>query len=297
MKPKTPLQLAFKRFMKNKLAVVCLIIFAFMLICTIIIPEITGHSVYRGVLEKQLQGVSLLHPFGTDTLGRDLLTRTLWGVRITLATGLLATLIGLSIGIFYGLIAGYFGRWLDNFMMRIVDILYGLPTIIFVVLIVEVFRDYGDLLGFATHNRYIWEIILVAFALGMLSWLTIARIVRAQVLSIKEKEFVEAARALGAGPFRIMFVHIFPNLVGHVIVYMTLSLPSMMLFESFISFLGLGIKPPNASLGGLIDEGIRAITPLGMHLWLLVFPAGVLAILLFCLNAIGDGLRDTFDVR
>jgi oligopeptide transport system permease protein len=222
---------------------------------------------------------SAAHWLGTDTLGRDLFARLLYGGRISLMVGLVATFVALVIGVSYGAIAGYVGGKADAVMMRIVDILYALPFTIFVILLMVFFGR---------------NIFLLFFAIGAVEWLTMARIVRGQVLSIKKMEFIEAARALGFGRRRIIFRHVIPNVLGPIIVYTTLTIPSVMLLEAFLSFLGLGVQPPMSSWGSLIKDGADKMEEFW---WLLVFPGTVFSLALFSLNFLGDGLRDALDVR
>jgi oligopeptide transport system permease protein len=222
---------------------------------------------------------SAAHWLGTDTLGRDLLARLLYGGRISLMVGLVATFVALVIGVSYGAIAGYLGGKTDAVMMRIVDILYALPFTIFVILLMVFFGR---------------NIFLLFFAIGAVEWLTMARIVRGQVLSIKRMEFIEAARALGFSRRRIIFRHVIPNVLGPIIVYTTLTIPSVMLLEAFLSFLGLGVQPPMSSWGALIKDGADKMEEFW---WLLVFPGTVFSLALFSLNFLGDGLRDALDVR
>ncbi|HYM19212.1 MAG TPA: ABC transporter permease subunit [Micropepsaceae bacterium] len=219
------------------------------------------------------------HVFGTDALGRDLFVRTLYGARVSLAVGLTATFVSLMIGVLYGAVAGFVGGRVDAVMMRTVDILYSLPFIFFVIILMVIFNQ---------------NFILLFVAIGAVSWLTMARIVRGQTLSAKQKEFVEAARAGGVSGFGIIRRHIVPNVVGPVIVYVTLTIPGVILAESFLSFLGLGIRDPFTSWGVLISEGTQQMETAP---WSLMFPASFMALTLFCFNFIGDGLRDALDPK
>jgi oligopeptide transport system permease protein len=219
------------------------------------------------------------HYFGTDDVGRDLFVRTLYGGRISLLVGLAATFVSLVIGIAWGATAGYVGGRTDQFMMRTVDVLYALPFMFFVILLMVFFGR---------------NILLIFVAVGAVNWLDMARIVRGQTLSLKKKEFIEAARAGGVSGFDIVRRHIVPNLLGVVVVYVTLTIPQVILVESFLSFLGLGVQEPMTSWGALVNDGAQSMESAP---WALIFPALFLAVTLFCFNFIGDGLRDALDPR
>jgi len=269
---------AWHRLSKNKLAVFggCLLILL-ALLCAF--GPLLSQSYEEQNLALGAAPPSSDHWLGTDTLGRDLFARLLYGGRISITVGLVATFVALTIGVTYGAVAGFFGGKLDAVMMRLVDILYALPFTIFVILLMVFFGR---------------NIFLLFFALGAVEWLTMARIVRGQVMSVKKMEFVEAARSLGLGRRRIIFRHILPNILGPVIVYTTLTIPAVMLLEAFLSFLGLGVQPPMSSWGVLIKDGQEKMEEFW---WLLVFPAGIFSLTLFSLNFLGDGLRDALDVR
>jgi len=249
-------------------------------------PWIAPYAEEAQSLRDQYQPPSLRHWMGTDIKGRDVLSRVLYGGRISFAVGFAATAVSLVIGLTYGAIAGYAGGRTDNLMMRFVDLLYGLPYMFVVILVLAIVGR-----NLSPQHR-LW--VLFA-ALGAVQWLTMSRIVRGQVLSLKQREFVEAARALGAGPGRILFLHIVPNLLGPVIVYATLTVPAVMLQEAFLSFLGLGTQPPQASWGSLLADGAAAVNPVRIYWWLILGPGAAIALTLFCLNTLGEGLRDALD--
>ena len=232
---------------------------------------------------------------GTDQLGRDVLSRIFWGARVSLAVGIVATLVSLLIGVSYGAISGYLGGWVDAIMMRLVDVMYSIPFIFVVIYLITIISE--DSIKARLDEIGIDQITVFYIVIGAIYWLTMARVVRGQVISLKNEQFIEAARTTGASRGRIVFVHLIPNVLGIVIVYLTLTIPAVMLFEAFLSFLGLGVEPPDVSWGLLMNEGIEVITPLKTFWWLVVYPGVALALTLFALNFLGDGLRDALDPR
>ena len=279
---RSPTQLAIRRFRKDRRAVICLGLLLTVGFSTILVPVASPHDYRSQVLEATKQPPTSKYWMGTDGNGRDLMVRSFYGGRISFAVGFLATLVSLLIGVGYGAVSGFLGGKTDLLMMRFVDVLYGLPHMFIVIIAMVLFGR---------------TFIVVFMILGCFSWMTMSRIVRGQVLGLKEKEFVEAARAMGVSTAAIIFRHIIPNIVGPVIVYATLTVPSVILQESFLSFLGLGISEPQTSWGVLINEGANALNPIRIYWWLVVYPGALLALTLFCLNAVGDGLRDAFDVQ
>src|SRR5829696_6956337 len=289
---------AWRRLLKNKLAVFGLIVVVIVTMSSIVGPTLIKRVFgftpdYIPTHDPKLirsfppftgpnGEFSWAHPMGTDNAGRDQLARVLQGGQISLFVGILSTLVSLLIGVSYGAIAGYLGGRVDNAMMRLVDVLYSLPYIIIVIVLLSMFRS-------QTPRG---QLILLFIALGSVSWLTMARIVRGQVLSLKNQEFVLAARATGVSGTRIIFRHLIPNTLGPVIVYATLTIPQVMLTEAFLSFLGFGVQPPLASWGNLASDGIQNIA---IFPWQLIFPGVTMALTLFSLNFLGDGLRDALD--
>ena len=239
--------------------------------------------------------ISLNALCGRDVLGRDILSRVFWGARISLIVGLVATFVSLFIGVTYGAVSGYFGGFVDDLMMRMVDVLYSIPFIFVVIFLITILGEesIADELAYWGVSR----ITVFFLVVGAIYWLTMARVVRGQVISLKNELFVESARSLGAGQARIIFLHLMPNLFSVVLVYLTLTIPRVMLFEAFLSFLGLGVEPPEVSWGLLANEGIKVITPIKIYWWLILFPSIALGTTLMALNFLGDGVRDALDPR
>ena len=270
---------AVRRLIQNRAAMIGGITVLVLIILAIFAPWIAPYSYSYQNLDLGASPPSAEHLLGTDVLGRDLLSRLLYGARISLLVGFVATGVALVIGVSWGIIAGYFGGRVDSIMMRIVDVLYGLPFIIFIILLMVIF------------GRNIW---LLFAAIGAVEWLTMARIVRAQVIGLKNQEFVQAAQVMGVSNFSMFRRHILPNILGPIAVYATLTIPQVMLLEAFLSFLGLGIQPPMSSWGTLIRYGVESMEE---HYWLLIYPGLTFTITLFALNFFGDGLRDALDPK
>jgi oligopeptide transport system permease protein len=270
---------AIARLRRNKVGMASFYFLLLLILIAAVTPWIAPYTYDAQNLALGAAPPSADHWLGTDTLGRDQLTRIMYGSRVSLMVGFIATAVALTIGVLWGAIAGFLGGRVDAVMMRIVDALYALPFTIFIILLTVIFGS---------------SMLLLFLAIGAVEWLTMARIVRGQVLTIKRQEFVEAAISMGLSPWRIISRHLIPNVLGPVIVYTTLTIPSVILLESFLSFLGLGIQPPASSWGSLISGGVETMEE---YPWLLIFPALVLTVTLFSLNFLGDGLRDALDPR
>ena len=270
---------AWVRLRKNHLAVASLAVLVLLVVISILTPWIAPYGYEEQNLALGATGPSWQHWFGTDIFGRDLLTRVMYGGRVSLMVGFIATAVALCIGVLYGTVAGFIGGKVDAVMMRLVDIMYALPFMIFIILLMVIFGR---------------NILLLFLAIGAVEWLTMARIVRGQVQNLRKQDFVEAAFSLGLSRWQIIRRYLIPNTLGPVIVYTTLTIPSVMLLEAFLSFLGLGIQPPQSSWGLLINNGVETMEE---YPWLLIFPGLALSITLFSLNFLGDGLRDALDPK
>ena len=270
---------AWRRLRKNRMAVAGGATLLVFVVIALLTPWIAPYGYETQNLDLGASPPSAQHWLGTDVFGRDVLTQIMYGGRVSLAVGFIATAVALLIGVTWGAVAGYVGGRVDAVMMRLVDILYALPFMIFIVLLMVVFGR---------------NVLLLFLAIGAVEWLTMARIMRAQVQSLRQQEFVEAAISLGLSPTAIIRRHVVPNALGPIIVYTTLTIPSVMLLEAFLSFLGLGIQPPQTSWGLLISYGAETMEE---YPWLLIFPGLALTLTLFSLNFLGDGLRDALDVR
>lgn len=275
-----------RRLMRNPAAVTSLYVVAILVLIAAFGPFLWVHK-YDTIFRDSVAIAPTwtdMHILGTDTEGRDMVARLMLGLRISLLVGLAATTVALTIGVLYGAIAGFVGGWLDDAMMRFVDVLYAIPFVFFVIVLMTVVQLSDPLLN----------LVLIFCAIGAVEWLTMSRIVRGQTLSLRKKEFVEAARAAGAKPFEIVFRHIVPNVVGPVVVFATLNVPVIILAESFLSFIGLGVQEPLTSLGSLLSDGKDQMTTAP---WMLVAPSVTMLITLLALNFLGDGLRDALDPK
>jgi oligopeptide transport system permease protein len=275
-----PSRSAARRLRENRTAIGAAAVIAALALLAIFGPWLSPYS-YDALDWRHLgmpPALAASHWLGTDPLGRDIYVRTLYGLRLSLLIGVLASAVSVGIGVAWGTVAGYVGGRTDSWMMRTVDVLYALPYIFMVIILATVFGR--------------GNIAMLLLAIGAVGWLTMARVVRGQTLSLKQREFIEAARATGLGTPAILFRHIVPNLTGTVAVYATLTIPELITYESFLSFLGLGVQEPRASLGSLINDGARQMLTAP---WMLLVPAGLLIVLLLCFNLLGDGLRDALD--
>ncbi len=290
---------AAQKLLRNRPAVAASAFLAVLVVLVCLWPWIAPYDP-ETTSEAQFQPPSARHWFGTDVHGRDLLTRVFFGARVSLLVGSVGAGVALIIGVTWGAIAGYVGGRVDAVLMRTVDVLYSMPSIIFVIVLITTLNESLRrwLARGANESVAEWTPLLFLFAgLGAVSWLTMARIVRGQVLSLRERAFVQASRALGASHARILLRHILPNILNLVIVYVALTVPAVILYESFLSYLGLGVQPPMASWGTLIAEGASQLNPIRVYWWLLVIPGGFLVTTLLSLNFLGDGLKDALDPR
>jgi ABC-type dipeptide/oligopeptide/nickel transport system permease subunit len=312
-RPLSPNQRAWRRFRRNRVGMACASFLALLVAAVLIwplfsLPQIAPHlppgmtHAPNAVSDAQFQPPGGQYWMGADVHGRDLLSRVCGGARLSLLVGLVGTAVSLVIGVLWGAIAGYCGGRRDAVMMRCVDVLYSMPSIIFVIVLITALNaalaNWQSGPGRISDGAAQWLQFTALFGgLGAVSWLPMARIVRGQVLSLRNRAFVDASRVLGAGHWRILRRHILPNVYGVIIVYLTMTVPSIILYESFLSWLGLGIQPPQASLGSLIASGSEQINSIRVYWWLIVFPGAMLALTLLALNFLGDALRDAWDPR
>jgi ABC-type dipeptide/oligopeptide/nickel transport system permease subunit len=304
----SPGQQAWRRFKQNRPAVwsaiylaALTVTFTFWPLVLTLIGGAFGHDHNPDeVSNLQFAPPNSHYWFGTDVHGRDMFSRVLYGAQISLAVAMFGTVVSLVIGVAWGSVAGYVGGRTDSFLMRVVDILYSLPSVIFVIVLITTLGEMLKQAPWVANSAGMGSalrVILLFVGLGAISWLNMARIVRGQVLSLRTRAFVEASRTLGAGPVWIITRHIIPNIFGVVITYLALTMPSIVLYESFLSYLGLGVQAPMASWGTLIAEGVQQINPIRIYWWLIVFPGGVMVLTLLALNFLGDGLRDAWDIK
>jgi len=292
---------AFRRLLKNKMAVLGGIIILILLTLAIFAPYITPYHFAEGSLLDNYATPGTKYLLGADFMGRDLLSRIIYGTRISLSVGIVGALTAFIIGVFYGVVSGYYGGKIDDIMMRFVDIMYGFPTILLIILLMVLFKSTfaiatpGTFAGYLNVvDRAFGGLFFIFIGIGVTAWLGMARIARGMALSLREKEFVEAARAEGATNFQIILKHIMPNLLGPCIVRVTLDIPRYVTFEAFLSFIGLGVNPPTPSWGMMISEGYKAIRS---YPHLAIYPGLALAITMMAFNFLGDGLRDALDPR
>ncbi len=300
MRPTTTYwQDAWRRLKQNKLALGSLIIVSVLFIACIIIPMMSPYGFEQILKDEVQQPPSMRHPFGTDNLGRDLLVRCMVGTRISLAIGFISAIFVTLVGIVYGAVSGYVGGWVDTAMMRVVDVIYAVPTVLIAILLQVVLDE--PIRNWAIHNPSlgvlqdigvgIFSIIVIMI---LLFWVDMARIVRGQVLALKQQEYVMASRTLGAKGKHIIFRHLIPNCMGEIIVTATFKIPQAIFYEAFLSFIGLGVSPPMASLGSLVNSGIKTIYTYPLDL---IFPAVLISLIILAFNLLGDGLRDALDPR
>jgi oligopeptide transport system permease protein len=304
----SPGRRAWMRFKRNRSAVVSAWYLLLLLVAVVAWPLVIKaasdhfaqlHGPNR-VSDAQFLAPNAQHWFGTDFHGRDLFSRVLYGAQVSLLVGIFGTLVSLIIGVLWGAISGYAGGRTDGVMMRILDVLYSQPSIIFVIVLVTTVGEVIKRAHFVAQSPTMQgaeRVVLLFIGLGAISWLSMARIVRGQVLSLRTRQFVEASRSLGARPHWVLARHIIPNILGVVITYLALTMPAIILYESFLSYLGLGVQPPMASWGSLIAEGVGQINPVRIYWWLIIFPSAVLVTTLLALNFVGDGLRDAWDIK
>ena len=292
---------AFRRMCKNKMAVLGAIIIIVLLILAIFAPYIAPYHYAEGNLKDNYAKPGDKYLLGADFMGRDVLSRIIYGTRISLSVGIIGALTAFTIGVLYGLISGYYGGKIDNIMMRIVDIMYGFPTLLLIILMMVLFKSTfavatpGTFAGTLNAiDRAFGGLFFIFIGIGVTAWIGMARIARGMALSLREKEFVEAARATGNSNFQIMMKHMLPNLIGPCIVAVTLQIPRYITFEAFLSFIGLGVNPPTPSWGMMISEGYKAIRS---YPHLALYPGIALAITMMAFNFLGDGLRDALDPR
>lgn len=301
-KPETNLwKDAFRRMCKNKMAVVGGIIVIILVILAIFAPYIAPYHYAQGSLKDNFAQPGSKFLLGADFMGRDVLSRIIYGTRISLSVGMVGAITAFIIGVIYGVISGYYGGKVDNIMMRIVDIMYGFPTLLLIILLMVLFKSTfaiatpGTFAGFLNNiDRAFGGLFFIFIGIGITAWLGMARIARGMALSIREKEFVEAAKATGNSNWQIMLKHILPNLIGPCIVRVTLDIPRYITFEAFLSFIGLGVNPPTPSWGMMISEGYQAMRS---YPHLAIYPGLALAITMLAFNFLGDGLRDALDPR
>lgn len=302
-KPRSLGRDAMRRLLKNRAAVAGGAIILVIFLAAVFADFVAPYSITEGNIRNNYAGPSAAHPFGCDFMGRDILSRLIYGARISLAAGLIGALTAFVLGVTFGLVAGFFGGKTDNIMMRFVDIMYSFPTLLLIILLMVFFKSSFSISGVAEGglrgalsniDRAMGGMFFIFLGIGLTSWLGMARLVRGMVLSVRGKEYVEAARAVGTPRSKILLRHVLPNVLGPAIVAQALQIPGFILYEAFLSFIGLGVNPPTPSWGMMLSEGYVAMRS---HFHLVLWPALAISITLFAFNFLGDGVRDAFDPR
>jgi len=302
-KPRSLWRDGMRRLLRNRAAIAGGVVVLVIALAAIFAPFIAPYTYVEGDVLNNYAGPSAAHPLGCDFMGRDLLSRLIYGGRVSLSAGIIGAITAFTLGVTFGLVSGFFGGKTDNFMMRFVDIMYSFPTLLLIILLMVYFKSSFSTVAVDPHSfrgilssidRSMGGMFFIFLGIGLTSWLGMARLVRGMTLSVREKEYIEAARAVGTSRFRILFRHVFPNILGPAIVAQALQIPGFILYEAFLSFIGLGVNPPTPSWGMMLSEGYQAMRS---YFHQVLWPALAISITLFAFNFLGDGVRDAFDPR